>query len=147
MIASVEAQLFAFGGGFLVGLSLGLLYDLLRPLRLRGPRWLAAFLDLLYWVLAALTALIAAPLLGTGRVRIYLLIAYALGAVCYFFLFSRATRCLCALLEWLLCQVFSTFSRPFRWFFTIYTAALSLFFTKLKIYMKKTFLFFLIGIE
>ena len=147
MSVSTTGQLLAFLGAFLIGISLGLLYDLLRPLRLRGPRWLEPILDLLYWIAVTLAVLMAAPLLDTGRVRIYLLIAHTLGAVCYFFLFSWVMRRLAALLERLLLRMFSTILRPFRRFFAIYTAALSLFFTKLKVYIKKTFFFFLIGTE
>ena len=47
MESTVSQQLLAFGWSILLGLAVGLLYDLLRPFRLRLPR-LTAVLDLLY---------------------------------------------------------------------------------------------------
>ena len=47
MGSPVSAQLLAFGQSILLGLSAGVLYDLLRPFRLRWPR-LTGLLDGIY---------------------------------------------------------------------------------------------------
>ena len=74
------AQAVIFGQGLLLGAALGVLYDGMRTLRrgLRAP-WLAFGLDLLFW-LTAIVSLFALTLLrDDGQVRIYHMVAVALG--------------------------------------------------------------------
>lgn len=83
MIVSL-AQVQAFGTCLLVGLGLGLLYDLLRPLRLASGRWLGGALDLGYWLCVVLTAFVCLLGLDEGHLRVYLLAALLLGAAAWF---------------------------------------------------------------
>ena len=59
MESTVSQQLLTFLWSILLGLAAGLLYDLLRPFRLRLPR-LTAALDLLYCLTAG-SAVFSAP--------------------------------------------------------------------------------------
>ena len=53
MSISLSGQLLSLAAGLLLGVGVGLLYDLLRQLRLLAPRrWMAEGLDLLFWLLA-----------------------------------------------------------------------------------------------
>lgn len=82
MIVSL-ARVQAFGTCLLVGLGLGLLYDLLRPLRLAAGRWIGGALDLGYWLCVALTAFVCLLGLDEGHLRGYLLAALLLGAAAW----------------------------------------------------------------
>lgn len=83
MIVS-SAQLQSFGCCLLAGLGLGLLYDLLRPLRLAAGRGIGGALDLGYWLCAVLTAFVCQLRLDEGHLRLYLLAALLLGAAAWF---------------------------------------------------------------
>lgn len=49
MSISLSGQLLSLAAGLLLGVGVGLLYDLLRQLRLLAPRrWMAEGLDLLF---------------------------------------------------------------------------------------------------
>ena len=75
-----------------LGAAVGLVYDLLRILRVRLPLpLLGGLLDLSFWlgVTAALFLYTAAA--GRGEVRVYLLAGVALGGACYFRAVSRWT--------------------------------------------------------
>lgn len=77
----------AAGGG------LGLLYDLLRPLRLsRLLRPIAPLLDLLFWLCVCLSLFLCALTLEDGRVRLYLILAQGTGGTLYLLLLSPAVR-------------------------------------------------------
>ena len=81
----LQAQTFllclAFGG------ALGLLYDLLRLLRLLF-RPLRGLLDLLFWLSVCLILFFTATFLENGQVRLYTAAALTLGGAWYFLLLS-----------------------------------------------------------
>ena len=80
----------AFLYAALLGAGLGLLYDLLRTIRilLGNGKWLTAGLDLFYCLAAALSFFTLTLLYGQGQVRSYTVAGAVLGAVLYFSGFS-----------------------------------------------------------
>ncbi len=64
---------------FVLGLGVGLLYELLRPLRCRGGALAAALLDLLFCLLSGLGAFCYAMSAGSGRLGLWELSAMLLG--------------------------------------------------------------------
>ncbi len=137
MSISPQDQLYALAGAFLVGLALGLLYDIIRPFRRRAPAWLEYFLDLLYCALFTIIVFLCARLLSQGQLRFFLLLINALGAFCYFNVLSRPIRALSALLE----RLIGFLLRPFSLLFSILTGQLSKFFACLRKSLKKIFSF------
>ena len=87
----VSNQLLVFGQSILLGLCAGLLYDLLRPFRLRLPR-LTGLLDSLYCLLAG-TAVFLFLLRGAdGQLRGFVVLGALGGAVLFFGIFSALLR-------------------------------------------------------
>lgn len=87
----VSEQLLVFCQSVLLGLCAGVVYDLLRALRLRLPR-LTAALDVAY-CLAAATALFLFTLRrAEGQLRLYVLLGLLGGAAVFFCAFSAALR-------------------------------------------------------
>lgn len=138
MNSTPHDQLVALAGAFLVGLALGLLYDLIRPVRRRAPAWLEYLLDLFYCALFTITVFLCARLLSQGQLRFFLLFVNGLGAFCYFQVLSRPIRALFGLIERLL----SILLYPFRLFFSTLAGQLSHFFQCLRKSLKKSFSFF-----
>jgi spore cortex biosynthesis protein YabQ len=89
MGVAVSQQVFALTGALLLGLGLGLVYDLLRVLR---SRWhsggVGAALDLLFWFLAALVLVLWSVYALGGVVRVYIVLAMAAGVWLWFATFS-----------------------------------------------------------
>lgn|GEM_PF-5143825 len=110
-----------------VGLALGLLYDLIRPFRLRSSTIMEYILDLFYWFIVTLVVFFCAPVFGSGYVRIFMILANALGAFLYFKLLSRPIRFLCSLLDRLWNRVTSIILWPFRQIETALTAQITRF--------------------
>ena len=80
MSISLSGQLLSLAAGLLLGVGVGLLYDLLRQLRLLAPRrWMAEGLDLLFWLLACLALFLCGILFGGGQVRLYMVLWLTLG--------------------------------------------------------------------
>jgi len=77
-----------------LGLSLALLYDLLRAVRLRrrGSRALTGALDAVYCLALALSGLAFALRIGGGELRLYVLFAAFAGAVLFFAALSPLLR-------------------------------------------------------
>lgn len=134
-------QAFCLLGAILVGLALGLVYDLIRPFRLRASTLMEYALDLLYWFLVTLVVFFCAPVLGRGYVRIFMLLAYGLGAFLYFKLFSRPIRFFSMLLDRFLTRLTSLFLWPFRQIETFLTASWIKFSEFVKKTLKKIFSF------
>lgn len=128
-------QAFCLLGAILVGLALGLFYDLIRPFRLRSSPLMESVWDLLYWFVVTLVVFFSAPVLDRGYVRIFLLLANGLGAFAYFKLFSRPIRFLSTLLDRILSRLASVFLWPFRQIETLLTAQL----IRFSNFAKKTF--------
>lgn len=87
MGTSPAAQALALLPALLLGLGLGLLYDLLRPLRRRCPPLPAAGLDLLY-ALAAAAAVFVRAMAAGGRFGLWELTAALLGFLLYLYALS-----------------------------------------------------------
>ena len=99
MSISLSGQLLSLAAGLLLGVGVGLLYDLLRQLRLLAPRrWMAEGLDLLFWLLACLALFLCGILFGGGQVRLYMVLWLTLGATAYFAVLSGKMRRLLAAL-------------------------------------------------
>ena len=90
MESTVSQQLLAFGWSILLGMAAGVLYDLLRPFRLRLPR-LTAWLDLLYCLTVG-SAVFLFLLRRAGELRLYLLLGILGGAVLFFCALSAILR-------------------------------------------------------
>ncbi len=86
----ISQQLETFGASILLGLSLGLIYDLLRAFRLRSPRW-TALLDGLYCLILGCSIFLFTLHQASGELRLYVLLGIFGGNVLFF----------CALSPWL----------------------------------------------
>ena len=113
MGSTVSQQLLTFGWSILLGLAAGLLYDLLRPFRLRLPR-LTAVLDLLYCLVVG-SAVFLFLLRRTGELRMYLLLGIAGGAVVFFCAFSAILRPVWDFWVDTLASLLSLAALPLRW--------------------------------
>lgn len=83
-------QLEALGLSCLTGLALGLVYDVLRPLRRRLGRGPAAVLDVLYALFSCGLAFVAALSSPGGRLGVWELSFILLGFLAYLWLLSDA---------------------------------------------------------
>ena len=90
----VAQQLSALGASALLGAAAGLVYDLLRALRLRrrGNQLLTHLADTVYVLLIFWGLFHLALTMGAGELRLYMMIGALLGAVLYFWLPSRILR-------------------------------------------------------
>ena len=90
----VAAQLQQLGAAVALGAAGGLVYDVLRAARLldRRDRLLTHLLDALFVVLLGAGVLWLALVVGDGELRLYMVTGMALGAVLWFYLFSRPLR-------------------------------------------------------
>ena len=91
MGVQIPEQLAQFFLSILLGTVLGLLYDLLRAVRLRGGRGLGHVLDAAY-CLAAAGSVVLFVLSGDGELRLFELAGSLGGAVLYFCLPGPALR-------------------------------------------------------
>ena len=86
----VSEQALYLGGALVLGAAIGLVYDLLRILRVRIPLPLVGgCLDLLFWLVVTAAIFVYSTVAGRGEVRLYLLAAIVLGGMAYFRLLSR----------------------------------------------------------
>ena len=90
----VAAQLQQLGAAVALGAAGGLVYDVLRAARLldRRDRLLTHLLDALFVALLGAGVLWLALVVGEGELRLYMVTGMALGAVLWFYLFSRLLR-------------------------------------------------------
>jgi hypothetical protein len=87
MGVEVSQQVFSLTGALLLGLGLGMVYDLLRLSRRRHPAT-ELLLDLLFWLLATVSLFLWSLWTGKGVVRIYIALAMAGGGWLWFATFS-----------------------------------------------------------
>ena len=87
----VNQQLEVFLQSILLGLAIGVAYDLLRPFRLRLPRT-AWVLDCGYCLFAAAALFLFCLNRTQGQLRIYTLLGVCGGAALFFSLFSALLR-------------------------------------------------------
>ena len=93
MSVSLQEQISTLFSCLAMGLGVGLLYDLLRLVRLPLPRrTLQEILDLLFWLGACGMLFFCGIVFGNGRVRLYMALCLLLGATAYFLLLSPWTR-------------------------------------------------------
>jgi len=96
---SISAQAAAFGGAILIGMAVGLGYDLIRiPRAYIHIPLLGEALDLLFWLLVTVVLFLYAMTAGDGEVRIFMAIALFGGAVFYFLVLSPWIRRFSALM-------------------------------------------------
>lgn len=91
METQVSQQLLTFGMSVLLGLSAGVLYDLLRPFRLRFPRS-TALLDTAYCLAVGGAGFLFLLRRGDGELRGFLILGALGGAVLFFCAFSLLLR-------------------------------------------------------
>ncbi|MBE7007719.1 MAG: hypothetical protein E7422_00995 [Ruminococcaceae bacterium] len=94
MRVAIDEQVRLLSASLLLGMALALLYDLLRALRLRRrtQKGLTAALDALYCAILAVSFFLFALRIGSGELRLYTLVAAALGAALFFGVFSPLLR-------------------------------------------------------
>lgn len=85
METSVSLQAAAIGKAAVIGLVLGLLYDLLRPLRFRAGKVGAALVDMLFCAASGVAAFIYAMGAGDGRLGVCELGAMTVGFLLYLY--------------------------------------------------------------
>lgn len=131
----VSQQLITFLRSGLLGLVCGVVYDLLRALRLRRvrSRALTHSLDVVYVVSVLLALFLFMLRQGQGELRLYMLLAIFLGIVLYFCAFSGILR-----------PIWRFWAETFAAFLSLLwkPAALTLWLgKKFQIYIKKLFYF------
>ena len=84
-------QAAALGAALLLGAALGLVYDILRPVRRAAPGALAAAFDALFCLIAGWAAFCFAMAAGDGRLGTWELCAAALGFAAYMHVLSTHT--------------------------------------------------------
>ncbi len=119
MEISVSEQALDFLAACLLGVGLGVLYDLFRILRLalwRG-RWIVAMEDLLFWMTAAATTFLFQLVNSDGQMRFYILLGELLGFTVYYFtvgaLVFRASRLIIDFIKRILRFFYRILIRPF----------------------------------
>jgi len=88
MEISVAGQAVALLGALLLGLAIGLLYDLLRPPRYRVNKWLGRFLDLCFALLAGAAMFFYAMAADDGKLGVWELSLTMLGFLLYMYALS-----------------------------------------------------------
>lgn len=86
METSVSLQAAAIGKAAAIGLVLGLLYDLLRPLRFRAGKVGAMLLDMLFCAVSGTAAFFYAMGAGDGRLGVCQLGAMTVGFLLYLYI-------------------------------------------------------------
>ncbi len=90
MTISVQQQALALAQAVFLGLGVGLLYDLLRILRVRlSVPFLGAVLDFFFWAAVTLTLFLWSQQAWGGQIRLYGVSFLFTGGVLYFLCLSR----------------------------------------------------------
>jgi hypothetical protein len=120
MEISVVQQGIAMGQAALLGVMLGLLYDLLFLFRTRrGLRLLGGGLDLLFWIAVTVSLFVFAVTVTGGEVRLFAVAVTCAGAMVYFLLLSRWVRKFGNWLHDLIVFLWKTLCYPFLLFFRL----------------------------
>ena len=90
MEIAVGAQALGLALAFVMGAALGVLYDMLRPLRRRSGRGGAAALDVLYMLLCGVLSFMFDMSAGSGRLGVWELAATLAGFAGYMYTLSSA---------------------------------------------------------
>ena len=107
-------QMLVFGQSILLGLSAGLLYDLLRPFRVRAPRF-TGVLDGAYCLIVGSVMFLFLLRRGAGQLRGFVLVGALGGAVLFFCAFSELLRPLWAFWADTLAFLWRMLCLPARW--------------------------------
>ena len=142
MSVSLQEQISTLFSCLAMGLGVGLLYDLLRLVRLTLPRrTLQEILDLLFWLGACGMLFFCGIVFGNGRVRLYMALCLLLGATAYFLLLSPWTRRALDILARAAARFLGWVTAPLRWLIRVLTAPLAKILRKWKKTWKKFFSF------
>ena len=114
MTNEISHQLLVFGQSILLGLSIGLLYDLLRPFRLRLPR-LTGLLDGLYCLTVGCAVFLFLLGQAEGQLRGFVVLGAVGGAVLFFCAFSELLRPVWAFWVDTLAYLLHLLSFPLLW--------------------------------
>ncbi len=106
-----RVQLLQLFGALLLGLALGLIYDLLRPPRRRLGRLCAALLDMLFALCAGAAAFLYAMRALSGRLGLWELSASALGFLLYLHMLSPLFYPLFSGCFGFLCRIFGSYKK------------------------------------
>ncbi|MCI8818050.1 MAG: hypothetical protein HFG04_02695 [Oscillibacter sp.] len=113
-MGEISRQLLVFGQSILLGLSAGLLYDLLRPFRVRAPRF-TGVLDGLYSLTVGSAMFLFLLRRAEGELRGFVVLGAVGGAVLYFCAFSGILRPLWTFWADTLAFLARLLSLPLRW--------------------------------
>ncbi|MCI9300133.1 MAG: hypothetical protein HFF94_05055 [Oscillibacter sp.] len=114
MESRAAQQLLVFGQSILLGLSAGLLYDLLRPFRVRAPR-ATALLDGAYCLAVGGAMFLFLLRRAEGQLRGFVILGALGGAVLFFCAFSELLRPLWAFWADTLAFLWRLLCLPLRW--------------------------------
>lgn len=83
-------QVYIFGWSILIGMILGILFDLFRGIRWEGIRDIWVYIqDVIFWIVVAMVIIVSTFLINQGELRGYMLLGYFWGAGFYMLLFSK----------------------------------------------------------
>lgn len=132
----ISEQLILFLRSALLGAVCGVVFDLLRAVRLRRGGLITHLLDVVYVVSVLLALFLFALRQGQGEMRLYMLLAIFLGIVLYFLLFAGFLRPIWSFWGEVLASVLALLWKPLalllqlKKFFQIYIKKLFYFWCK-----------------
>lgn len=129
----ISEQLILFLRSALLGAVCGVVFDLLRAVRLRRGGLITHLLDVVYVVSVLLALFLFALRQGQGEMRLYMLLAILLGIVLYFLLFAGFLRPVWSFWSEVLTSLLALLWRPVSLLLQLEK--------KLQIYIKKLFYF------
>lgn len=91
MYISLSQQYTAFFYSLVIGVGLGVVYDIFRITRLLFPKsfFLTFFQDILFWIISLVVTFFFSLVYNNGELRLYIIIAEILGFLAYYFTFGR----------------------------------------------------------
>ena len=121
----VSTQTLLFITCILIGVIMGMLYDLIRIFRKIIPHsnWSVQIEDAIYWVVCALTGFSILYMHNYGQIRFFVFIGIILGSVFYFCTFSiifmKFATWLIDLIKHIIRTLVHILSIPIRWIISI----------------------------
>ena len=110
----ISQQMLVFGQSILLGAAAGVLYDLLRPFRVRRPRF-TGLLDTIYCLSVGTAAFLFLLRRGQGELRGFMVLGAAGGAVVFFCTLSQPLRPVWNFWADTLGELVRLLSVPLRW--------------------------------
>jgi len=114
---SVSEQAIVFLNSLCFGVALGVIYDLFRIIRVAFPmgKIIVFIEDLLFLISAGLFSFIFILTVNSGRIRIFLLIAAAIGFILYYFtigkLILKSAQSIIKIIKFILSKILSPFAK------------------------------------